>query len=1056
MANDRELLKIQDLSSCDFVCTGNKLRVKKSSFVIDSSGGNKPGSYANPSGTVPDDLKEDSNIVEVFDDAICYWKQTSCDGTSPTWELIVVVPIGTGTTGNFTSFVDSTGGDSGLTPSAPDSPPTGALEDDTLIEKFDDYTNFWTYDGSDWILNYQLSSRDNYNTFFRDNSAHDVPTTASDPPNPSGTHPSTNLREYDTYVTRYSAHTVHYTYDGTQWVEDFRDEISVAANFKSTDTPNWITLGTDSKLLVTPLAEQGVSILSGKVVFGHSAAGTGLSDFTSNRFLYLNTFSLSIGGSVANAATAPIFHLIGSSGKLGLGTPSPNGHLDITYAAPLFQLSDSTGHADSRRWGIKGFTSSNGDLGFSVSASNSTNPSTVVLTLSKEGRLGLGITTMLAKAHVVTLNTTDVGVIVQGITSQTGDLTQWKNTTTVLSVVDYAGRIGVKTATPTALIHLAAGTATAGTAPIKLTTGTALTIPEDGVFEYHASHLYFTIGGTRYQLDQQLDSADNGVSFSGGVLQLGTSAAGTGAADFTANRYIYQDNFDLSFGGAFGSHDTYPILYIVGNNGRVGFGGTTSPSSTVEIVSNTSLGTTPALTAGLSLVNGVVAAAGAQQISPPIRRKAFGWKTDATAASQSVEFQDYVLPIQGAAAPTGDWVMQSAINGGTFGNKLYYSTTGNLSLGVNATASAKLHVRATANEALLVENSSSVQLLKVYADGIEIGTASIPTSIISSKSLLSYSFTATASNENGLYISGTSQASGTSSHRINGIHLAPTLVSGAASQVLSAFRVNATFTDVNSATKYIAELQTAGSTFFYITNEGRLYSTATFTATANNLAGSQYDGTLSARNSNSDVLSGLLVSTTVGAHSSATGQTINGTLLKQTLTSSISSHVLNGFNVDTTFTYSSNPERNIAIFKNAGTTRLAIKDDGRIYGTALHNNAGDVTGATLQYIASGTYTYTITNGTNVAASTAASCVWTRTGNSVTVRGTITIDPTTTGLTELQITLPIATSSLVGGGVISDIYGGTGMISISTTAQIQLNSVNTGNHVHGFEFGYEIT
>lgn len=135
---------------------------------------------------------------------------------------------------------------------------------------------------------------------------------------------------------------------------------------------------------------------------------------------------------------------------------------------------------------------------------------------------------------------------------------------------------------------------------------------------------------------------------------------------------------------------------------------------------------------------------------------------------------------------------------------------------------------------------------------------------------------------------------------------------------------------------------------------------------------------------------------------------------------------------------------------------MAIKDDGRLYGTALHNNAGDVTGATLQYIASGTYTYTITNGTNVAASTAATCVWTRTGNSVTVRGTITIDPTATGLTELQITLPIATSSLVGGGVISDIYGGTGMISISTTAQIQLNSVNTGNHVHEFEFGYEIT
>lgn len=40
-------------------------------------------------------------------------------------------------------------------------------------------------------------------------------------------------------------------------------------------------------------------------------------------------------------------------------------------------------------------------------------------------------------------------------------------------------------------------------APLKLTTGTALTAAEDGAMEYDSSHLYFTIGSTRYQLDQQ-------------------------------------------------------------------------------------------------------------------------------------------------------------------------------------------------------------------------------------------------------------------------------------------------------------------------------------------------------------------------------------------------------------------------------------------------------------------------------------------------------------------------------------------------------------------------
>jgi len=63
------------------------------------------------------------------------------------------------------------------------------------------------------------------------------------------------------------------------------------------------------------------------------------------------------------------------------------------------------------------------------------------------------------------------------------------------------GNVGIGLTTPTAGLHLKAGTTTL--APIKLNTGTALTTPEDGAIEYHGSHIYFTIGSTRYQLDQQ-------------------------------------------------------------------------------------------------------------------------------------------------------------------------------------------------------------------------------------------------------------------------------------------------------------------------------------------------------------------------------------------------------------------------------------------------------------------------------------------------------------------------------------------------------------------------
>ena len=60
-----------------------------------------------------------------------------------------------------------------------------------------------------------------------------------------------------------------------------------------------------------------------------------------------------------------------------------------------------------------------------------------------------------------------------------------------------SGNVGIGTASPTAKLHLKAGTATAGTAPIKLTSGTNLTTPEAGAFEFDGTDLFFTPNTTR-------------------------------------------------------------------------------------------------------------------------------------------------------------------------------------------------------------------------------------------------------------------------------------------------------------------------------------------------------------------------------------------------------------------------------------------------------------------------------------------------------------------------------------------------------------------------------
>lgn len=65
--------------------------------------------------------------------------------------------------------------------------------------------------------------------------------------------------------------------------------------------------------------------------------------------------------------------------------------------------------------------------------------------------------------------------------------------------------LGIGQTTPTAILHLKAGTTSASTAPLKITAGGSLmTTPESGAVESTNSHIYWTSSTpTRYQLDQQ-------------------------------------------------------------------------------------------------------------------------------------------------------------------------------------------------------------------------------------------------------------------------------------------------------------------------------------------------------------------------------------------------------------------------------------------------------------------------------------------------------------------------------------------------------------------------
>jgi hypothetical protein len=91
------------------------------------------------------------------------------------------------------------------------------------------------------------------------------------------------------------------------------------------------------------------------------------------------------------------------------------------------------------------------------------------------------------------------------------------------------------------------------------------------------------------------------------------------------------------------------------------------------------LGTTS--TARLTLANTTAAEVGAQQVSPSIVLEGQGWKTTATAASQTVRFRQNVLPVQGTTNPSATWQLQSEINNtGVWTDRLKVSSSGDVTM----------------------------------------------------------------------------------------------------------------------------------------------------------------------------------------------------------------------------------------------------------------------------------------------------------------------------------------------------------------------------------------
>lgn len=225
-----------------------------------------------------------------------------------------------------------------------------------------------------------------------------------------------------------------------------------------------------------------------------------------------------------------------------------------------------------------------------------------VRSLSKSGSTQLKGDVTLTQGTNVTLTQSGQDITIAASGSGSGDMTKAVYDTNSDNLIDVAaggtgagtasgartnlGAVNVAGDTMTGRLKLAAGTASAGTEPLQLQSGTNLTTPEAGAVEYDGTSLFFTPASTR------LTIANTGTVATKVVAPSGSTAMADYYCDGTADDVQIQAALDAvsSLGGGkvllkMGTYSITAILSIASNVFLVGEGWSTN----IQVTNSTNL-----------------------------------------------------------------------------------------------------------------------------------------------------------------------------------------------------------------------------------------------------------------------------------------------------------------------------------------------------------------------------------------------------------------------------------------------------------------------------------